>query len=102
MERYHITKVKNLKNTSDKQPEVYNSWLKYWEENSGEKAIQCAHYNCDCKERLNGAHVKKVNGNDNSWFIVPLCDRHNHYSQEFEFEVVGKLIPVNEENLQSE
>ena len=41
-----------------------------------------------------GAHVKKVNSSDNSWYIVPLCRSHNHDGYEFELNSDSDPVSV--------
>lgn len=88
-------KVKNLKGTSDRVPNGYNSWLHYWESATGQVASKCNRLGCGVTGRSNlvGAHVKKVDSLDNNWYIVPLCQADNMSSDVF--YVLGPLVPVN-------
>ena len=87
-------KVKNLHGTSGRLPQNGNSWLEYWERATGLRASRCHYVGCSTVGRHNlvGAHVKKAGVNDNSWYIVPLCNSCNHV--ETEFWVEGPLVPV--------
>lgn len=77
-------KWKNINNTSDRRvPSGYNSWLDFYEQKSGKSAKVCKVKDCT-SSAADGAHVKKVNSSDNSWYIVPLCRSHNHDGDEFE------------------
>ena len=88
-----MIKVKNLNGTSDRVPNGYSSWLAFWEAKAGRRATQCNRFLCSATSNLVGAHVKKVDGNDNSWYIVPLCHADNMSTEEF--YVNGPLISVN-------
>lgn len=85
-------KVRNV-NGSDRwdAPSGYNSWLEYWEKNSGERAVYCSAHSC-WGTNLVGAHVQKVDSNDQKYYIVPLCRSCNPRSGNF--EVSSKLVPV--------
>lgn len=86
------TKVKNLNGTADiSVPSGYKSWLHFWEENTGRKAGDCGR--CINSAEV-GAHVKKFESCDNSWYIVPLCRECNAKPSEEEFTVYEDLIPV--------
>lgn len=80
-----MVKVKNLNNTSDKQPKGYNTWLEFWESMTGKTADHCGATDCNVKGRSNlvGAHVKKVGVNDDRHYITPLCRACNQRIDEF-------------------
>jgi hypothetical protein len=44
-----------------------------------------------------GAHVQK-NGNDNSWYIIPLCDGHNRKSSELSVMDSATFVSANVSN----
>lgn len=87
-------KVQNLNGTSGRLPQNESSWLEFWEMKTGLRANHCHYVGCGTTGRHNlvGAHVKKVGVNDDSWYIVPLCNRCNHIGTEFWVE--GPLVPV--------
>ena len=92
--------VKNLHNGSTPPPDGYNSWIRYWLEN------QCKYREIpicpQCKQRKaeDGSHVKKVGGEDNHWYIVPLCESCNERKDDKPFEVnEDMLVPANPQNL---
>lgn len=88
------TQVKNLNGTSDnKVPNSYSSWLDFWEKKTGKKAGECGH--CTSKAEV-GAHVQKADGNDKSWYIVPLCQKCNKKVSSEEFTVYEELVPVKD------
>ena len=73
-------RVKNVSGSSRfPAPRGYNSWLEYWEKQSG-------------RHDLVGAHVQKVNSADQSWYITPICKSCN--SRTDEFDVCWPLVPV--------
>lgn len=89
-------KVKNLHNTSDHDvPSGYSSWLDYWEKHMKMRSHYCSNRIC-VKLSSVGAHVKKVDSNDNHWYIVPLCYACNNSYNNDEFYVEeAMLVPVN-------
>ena len=94
MSRYKeekLMRVKNLNGTADRNPPSgYNSWKDFYISRRGRWPSTCA---ClYCRESADvGAHVKKVGSADNSWYIAPLCYRHNNQFGE-ELEVVGEWL----------
>ena len=48
-----MVKVKNLNNTSGKQPLGYDTWLDFWEGKTGKTANHCGATDCDVKGRDN-------------------------------------------------
>jgi hypothetical protein len=66
--------VKNLNGTSDKRCNC-SSWLSHWEKYTNSKVTSCSVVGC-YESNLVGGHVLKV-GEDNSHYIIPLCNSHN-------------------------
>jgi len=60
---------------SPNPPSGYDSWLDYWEQNSG------------------GSHVQKVSSTDQKWYIMPLCDSCN-YRADIPEVIENRLIDV--------
>lgn len=84
--------VKNVVGSSRfPKPDGYSSWLKYWETNTGHKAILCSADNCLGID-LVGAHVQKAYSDDEKWYIVPLCSSCNQRTDIF--NVSATLVPV--------
>lgn len=84
--------VKNVSGSSRfAKPRGYNSWLAYWEAQTGCKVNFCSADDCIRKD-LVGAHVQKAYSNDNHWYIVPLCPSCNQRTGTF--KVSYKLVPV--------
>ena len=93
-----MTKVKNVNGSSRfESPAGYGTWLDYWEEKSGKTARVCSATDCfvNSRDKLVGAHVQKVNGFDNSWYIVPLCRGYNNRTDEFYVAEVLATVPSN-------
>lgn len=86
------TKVKNVNGSSRFVPSGYSSWLEYWEKQTGKKAYRCSATDCHHWGDLVGAHVQKVYGTDQDWYIVPLCSECNQRTGSF--EVDEELVPV--------
>ena len=88
-----MPKVKNINGTSNRTaPAGYTSWLDYWEKKASKKAYVCHAHSCS-RTDLVGAHVKKVEGSDNSWYIVPICKECNKATGDF--NVIEPLVAVN-------
>lgn len=86
------TKVRNVNGSGRfPAPSGYSTWLEYWEDKAGMTASVCGAYGCNRKD-LVGAHVQKVGGYDNSWYITPICKSCNQRTDEF--EVYFPLVPV--------
>ena len=73
-------------------PKGYNSWLDYWEKQTGRKALKCGASDCVSYLDLVGAHVQKANSTDKSYYITPLCRRCNNRIGVF--LVTTQLVPV--------
>ena len=86
-------KVFNINGTSDNVCKC-GSWKAHWIKFSGK---DWPNYCCE-KSCMNpptvGAHVEKVNGS-NSWYIVPLCDKHNKATNEMELYGNPTLVTAN-------
>jgi hypothetical protein len=68
-------KVKNINGTSQNTCKC-GSWLNHWKKFSGQSIIYCPVDNC--LEMIEvGAHVQKDSSTDSSWYIIPLCKKHN-------------------------
>lgn len=89
-------KYKNIKGTSGRTPPAgYTSWLDYYMKKNGLRSTpSCARLYCGETADV-GAHVKKVNSCDNSWYIVPLCTGCNMLDDEFELKTGVNPVPVN-------
>lgn len=89
-------KIKNKKGTSDNKPPKGNtSWLEFWENQKGKKAIICEIKGCPKLGDV-GGHVIK-SGSGGKEYILPLCSKHNNAADSEEFEAWdGDLVPVND------
>lgn len=70
-----MTKVENINGTSDTECKC-GSWIQHWKNFSIQTATYCSEESC-IETDLEGAHVQKANSTDQSWYIVPLCGKHN-------------------------
>ena len=53
------------------------SWLEHWKHFGGPHLpLHCAESLCFQEPEL-GAHVQKDGSQDDTWYIVPLCKKHN-------------------------
>lgn len=69
-------KLNNINGTSDKTC-ACGSWLNHWK-NFGRQSVPVYCPVIHCLETTEvGAHVQKDSSTDKSWFIVPLCKKHN-------------------------
>lgn len=87
-----MTKVKNVNGTSRfPVPSGYNSWLDYWEKQTGKTVSICGVRGCSDSD-LVGGHVMKVNSTDKHYYITPICRSCNTRTDEF--YVCWDLVPV--------
>ena len=69
-------KVNNINGTSQNTCKC-GSWLNHWTKFSGQSLpTYCPEQTCTRKPEV-GAHVQKDGSTDNSWYIIPLCQKHN-------------------------
>lgn len=69
-------KVHNINGTSQNTCKC-GSWLNHWRNYSGQSLpTYCPERTCTGKPEV-GAHVQKDDSTDRSWYIVPLCSKHN-------------------------
>ncbi len=69
-------RVNNINGTSQRTCKC-GSWLQHWKNYSGQNLpTYCPEKSCINKPEV-GAHVQKDSSTDRSWYIVPLCTKHN-------------------------
>jgi hypothetical protein len=69
-------KVNNINGTSQRTCKC-GSWLDHWKNYSGQSLpTYCPEKSCIGKPEV-GAHVQKDSSTDRSWYILPLCSKHN-------------------------
>lgn len=73
-------------------PKGYDSWLDYWEKQTGLSALKCGTWGCMSFHGLVGAHVQKANSTDKRYYITPLCRNCNN--RVGIFTVTTPLVPV--------
>jgi hypothetical protein len=88
-----MAKVKNINGTSQTNCNC-KSWLKHWEIYSGQTTKNCTEKKCT-ETDLVGAHVQKANSTDSSWYIIPLCKKHNKSEGEIEISDDFMLVSAN-------
>lgn len=92
-----MSKVHNIKGTSDRKPHKYKSWIAFWETKKGRTATQCANTNCQKSADVGGHVQKHGNETEDTWFITPLCNTCNNYKNEEPFMVIdSNLVPVSQ------
>jgi len=69
-------KVNNINGTSQNICKC-GSWLKHWENFSGQLLPKYCPEKACMKAPEVGAHVQKGDSSDRSWYIIPLCKDHN-------------------------
>lgn len=86
--------VKNARGTSrwPKPTTGENSWLEYWENQTGKSATHCGATDCHSTGRLVGAHVQKVFGG-NELYITPLCISCNQRLDNFGVDTELVRVP---------
>jgi len=63
--------VKNVRGTSSNKCKC-GSWKQHWRNYGGLMMIGCSNVYCNGAAEV-GAHVRKVRGSGNKWYIIPLC-----------------------------
>jgi len=86
------TRVKNRIGTSDQRCGTCPSWLRHWENGTGEKKHVCGTIGCNNSAEV-GGHVIKVGGYDRATYIVPICFSCNVRSDEY--DVIWTLHPTS-------
>jgi hypothetical protein len=87
--------VKNLNGTSENDCSC-KTWLNHWVKFSGRKLPGfCIEITCINRPEV-GAHVQKDSKTDRSWYIIPICKKHNNKQENFEIlSDEGLLVPAN-------
>ncbi|MFM5508194.1 hypothetical protein ACET6U_04340 [Aeromonas rivipollensis] len=86
-------KVKNINGTAGNKCKC-GDWKAHWEKYSGEKFGFCLEESC-LTLADDGAHVQKDSADDRSWYIVPLCHKHNMQAAELKLVETATLISAN-------
>jgi hypothetical protein len=87
-------KVKNINGTTDNTC-ACGSWLEHWKKFSNVPLEYCSEQSCAMVD-LVGAHVMKAYGDDDNWYIIPLCKRHNKLKgQDLDVVVSTVFVPAN-------
>lgn len=68
-------------------------WLKYWEKQTGEVADFCTEESCTNSATI-GAHIYKVNSNDEKHYIVPFCHSCNQKKGAFKLWSTPTLVSI--------
>lgn len=80
--------VRNVKGREPDPPKCgCGTWIKHWENNSKAPLSYCCATGCFQKAEV-GGHVQRLDIDDNSWFIIPICGDHNKgkFGQEYYVE----------------
>jgi hypothetical protein len=89
-------KVKNINGISGNTCKC-GSWLEHWKKFGNGTIKYCSEQSCAMVD-LVGAHVMKADGNDDNWYIIPLCKVHNKLKgQELDIVVSTVFVPANTE-----
>ena len=87
-------KVKNINGTSGSECNC-GSWLKHWTNYSGQSLpASCREVTCASAPDV-GAHVQKDSATDKSWYIVPLCTKHNAKTTDLSIMDSTVLVSAN-------
>lgn len=87
-------RIRNINGTSQAACRC-GSWLKHWENFSGQKTpLSCPAIRCS-ETKLLGAHVQKADGSDQRRYIYPLCEPHNRHTGELEVSDFYRLVSAN-------
>jgi hypothetical protein len=86
--------VDNILGTGHEDHPNYKSWLEFWCENTNTKIIPpCSNIECSNKAEY-GGHVLKLNGNDKTWHIIPICNSCNKLKRPYFVAGNVKFIPI--------
>ncbi len=86
-------KIININGTSGNNCKC-GSWLQHWINISGRAIEYCPVENCLNKAEV-GAHVQKDSPDDQSWYILPLCQKHNMVTNFLHVSPTWKLVSAN-------
>jgi hypothetical protein len=88
-------KVHNINGTSQSTCRC-GSWLNHWKNFSSQPLpTYCPEKSCTDKPEV-GAHVQKDSATDKSWYIIPLCTKHNSQTgKSLEVSDTIKLVSAN-------
>lgn len=88
-------RVRNINGTSDNTCKC-DSWLDHWIKFGGQSLPRyCVEVTCRESPEV-GAHVQKDDSTDSSWYIIPLCKRHNgEQGESLEVSDGTTLVPAN-------
>ena len=75
--------IQNINGTGKRLPSGYSSWIKFWEDKTGESAPNKV-----------GGHVKKTGSSDNSWYIAAITSAQNSSTTPYEYS--GKLAKLHD------
>jgi len=90
-------KIQNINGTSDTKCKC-GSWLKHWENFSGQTIPSYCPVSGCLNTDLVGAHVQKGGGSkDQKWYIYPLCAAHNQHRGELEVSDLYRLVYANKQ-----
>ena len=88
-------RVQNINGTSDNTCRC-GSWLAHWSKfgADGQQPGLCSAQGCRNTAEA-GAHVQKESSSDRSWYIIPLCNRHNVKVQSLTVSESTRFAPAN-------
>jgi hypothetical protein len=88
-------RVKNLNGTAQDKPRS-GSWLRHWEEVSGQNAWMCFVQGC-IRRPIEGGRVQKDTGVDRGWYVIPLCTECNgKQGQDLDIWDAARLVLATE------
>ena len=95
-----MSKIRNINGTSDNNEYCKcGSWIKHWNKYVETRLPgKCIVVGCK-NDDVVGAHVKKVDSQDDDWYIASLCRGHNNASSEDVLDIYSfkLLAPASRE-----
>lgn len=86
-------RVTNINGTQDNVCRC-GSWIEHWKNYSNQPLpVYCPVAACMAKPEV-GAHVQREDSSDGRWYIIPLCNAHNHTTDR-SLEVSNNLVLVS-------
>ncbi len=86
-------KIKNI-NRASQHDCACGSWLRHWEEFSGQRISYCPVFGCLNRD-LVGAHVQVAADPEGRWFVYPLCQTHSQSPGELAVSDTYFLVSAN-------
>ncbi len=89
-----MEKIKNVNGKPQCNCHCIN-WLEHWEKYSARIAVFCSISDCYNHEGLIGAHVQKLDSDDEEHYIIPMCKAHHTNRREQNTKWITRYVAVD-------